>query len=113
MTNEQISKSLVVSHGSVCTNLRLLILFGFIQKVTFIGERCDFYQFSSHAWDQVHQRSIETIQDLRGLVSVGLDELSPMGIVHQRMDDIAMWTNLIFSMVNEASKACHEYLAKS
>lgn len=109
LTIEKISKCLFVSHSSVSTNLRLLILFGLVQKVTFIGERCDFYQFSSHAWDRIHQRSIEMIQELRDLTSAGLDDLPPAGIVHQRMDDMAVWSNLVFAMVNEASKAWHEY----
>lgn len=111
ITFEHISKCLCVSHGSICTNLRLLILSGLIQKVTFIGERCDFYQFSSDAWDRVHQKSIETIQDLRDLASAGVNELSKTSIVHQRMDDMAVWSNLVFVMVNEASKAWHEHLA--
>ena len=110
LTIEQISKNLFVSHGSVSTNLRLLILYGLIQKVTFIGERCDFYQFSSHAWDRVHQRSIEMIQELKDLASAGLDDLPPTGIVHQRIDDMAMWSNIIFVMVNESLKDWHEYL---
>ncbi len=110
LTIEQISKSLFVSHGSVSTNLRLLILFGLIQKVTFIGERCDFYQFSSLAWDRAHQRGIEAIKVLRDMASLGVNALTPTGIVQRRMEDMVVWTDLVFAMINEASKAWHEYL---
>ena len=111
ITIEHISKCLFVSHGSIGTNLRLLVVSGLIEKITLIGERCDFYQFSTHTWGQANQRATETIQDLSGLFHEGLDELSPTGIVRQRRDNMAILANLVFTTINVSIKDWHDYLA--
>ena len=46
ITINEIRKTLQFSHGSISTNLRLLGMMGLVEKVTFPGDRCDYYQFS-------------------------------------------------------------------
>lgn len=106
---DRISKALLVSHGSICTNLRLLILEGFIQKVTFIGARCDYYQITSNPWDQIHKRTIETIRDLKEFVSGEHNKHFPPEIVHQRMEDWTEWSGFVLTKIEEALKAWKEH----
>jgi DNA-binding transcriptional regulator GbsR (MarR family) len=93
-TIEQLRAKVQVSHGSVSTNLRLLSVLGMVEKVTLSGERSDFYQFSTHAWQQVLLKRLESIEVLKTMAEQGLADLEPQGAVRQRFEEMLAWVNI-------------------
>jgi DNA-binding transcriptional regulator GbsR (MarR family) len=105
ITIEEIGSTLGVSHGSISTNLRLLTLMGLVEKVTFPGDRCDYYQFSPDAWEEILNKRLKCILELRNLAYGALADLDPLGVVCQRFEEMASWADL-------AARKYHELLAE-
>ena len=75
-TMDEITDVLQVSKSSVSTTSRMLIQSGLVEKVSFPGERKDFYRISDDAWVRAWgARNNQTIA-MRQLAERGLDLLA-------------------------------------
>jgi DNA-binding transcriptional regulator GbsR (MarR family) len=52
-TMNDLTEALQASKSSISTGTRMLIQFGFIERVSLPGERRDYYQILSHMWSRV------------------------------------------------------------
>jgi len=95
ITIEEIGTTLGASHGSISTNLRLLTVMGLVEKATYPGDRCDYYQFSSNAWDEILNKRLKCILELRDLADGALADLDSQGIVRRRFEEMAGWIDLV------------------
>ncbi len=100
-TLDEIAATLQVSHGSASTNLRLLILFGLAEKVSLPGDRRDYYQFASRAWEEILLRQQEGFQELREMAYKALEEIELQDGVRERFEEMAAWTELVLGKFNE------------
>jgi DNA-binding transcriptional regulator GbsR (MarR family) len=91
---EDLCTALHASHGSISTNLRLLMMLGLVQKFTFAGQRRNTYRFSTHAWDETLQKRLDSIQQLERMAQQAVDDLQPEGVVRQRFDEMLTWIGL-------------------
>ncbi len=98
---QEIRKTLQFSHGSVSTNLRLLGMMSLVDKVTLPGDRCDYYQFSPAAWDEILKRRMENLHDLSNLAHQALEDLNPQGVVRDRFEEMLVWITLANQKYNE------------
>ena len=94
LTIKTIGETLIFSHGSISTNLRVLQLLGLVEKVTLTGDRCDYYRFSTHAWDEILTKRVENIRELRVLAVETLQDFKPEGLVLKRFEEMLAWVNL-------------------
>lgn len=101
ITIAEIGKTLQISHGSVSTNLRLVVMQGLVEKVTLPGNRCDHYQFSSKSWVEILKQKQESIHDLRSLAYAAFKDLEPTGVVKTRFEEMTSWTSLVEQKYNE------------
>jgi len=93
-TIDELCAALRASHGSVSTNLRLLLMLGLVQKFTRAGQRRDTYRFSTHAWDETLHKRLESIQALGHMAQQAVDDLQPEGVVRQRFDEMLTWIEM-------------------
>ena len=111
-TIDQLRTRLQASHGSISTNLRLLIVLGLVEKVSLPEERCDFYQFATHIWRRVLLKRLESIEGLKQMAEQGLIDLEPEGVVEQRFEELLAWVNIGYQkyleFLDEWHKLSHE-----
>lgn len=66
-SSAELSETLKVSTGSVSTQTRVLERIGFLERVTFTGDRATYYQLKPHVWQELmwsEQQRIEEMKDL-------------------------------------------------
>ncbi|MBK8904642.1 MAG: MarR family transcriptional regulator [Anaerolineaceae bacterium] len=71
-TMDELAKALQVSKSSISTASRLLIQTGLVSKVSFPGERKDFYRISEDAWIQAWTAKNNQTTAMRLLAERGL-----------------------------------------
>ena len=72
-TAEQIAEGLKTSRSSVSTATKLLIQWGFIERVRVPGHRTNYYRISSDVCRGVLKAMIQLISEERKIVEYGLD----------------------------------------
>ncbi|WP_420640562.1 GbsR/MarR family transcriptional regulator [Candidatus Leptofilum sp.] len=77
-TMDAMAEVLQVSKSSISTASRMLIQSGLVSKVSFPGERKDFYRISAEAWEQAWSNRNAHTTTMRQLAERGL-ELLPDG----------------------------------
>ena len=109
ITIEEIGTTLGVSHGSISTNLRVLTLMGLVEKVTLPSARCDYYQFSPDAWEEILNKRLKCILELRDLAYGALADLDAEGVVCQRFENMATWTDIADEKYHEMLEEWKKY----
>lgn len=74
-TMDELTEVLQVSKSSISTTSRMLIQSGLVEKVSFPGERKDFYRISDDAWVQAWSARNNQTVAMRQLAKRGLDLL--------------------------------------
>lgn len=74
-TMDELTEVLQVSKSSISTASRLLIQTGLVSKVSFPGERKDFYRISEDAWIQAWSAKNSQTMAMREMAARGLELL--------------------------------------
>jgi len=95
LSAEQIAQALDASLSSVSTNVRALIANGWVDKVTFPGERTTYYRFSPSAWEHVMERRKQSFQPLQTIAQTMLAELPADHPAREQLSSMSAWTVLL------------------
>jgi DNA-binding transcriptional regulator GbsR (MarR family) len=80
---------LQASKGSISTMTRLLIQISLIERVSFPGQRRDYFQIKPHAWSQLSQQRMTQITAFRQLAERGLELLADQPLpLQQRLQEM-------------------------
>ncbi len=74
-TMDELVEVLQVSKSSISTTSRLLIYIGLVSKVSFPGERKDFYRISENAWVQGWEAKNNQTTEMKHMAARGLEIL--------------------------------------
>ena len=74
-TMDELVEVLQVSKSSISTTSRLLIYIGLVSKVSFPGERKDFYRISEDAWVQGWEAKNNQTTEMKQMAARGLELL--------------------------------------
>ena len=74
-TMDELVEVLQVSKSSISTTSRLLIYIGLVSKVSFPGERKDFYRISEDAWVQGWENKNNQTTEMKQMAARGLELL--------------------------------------
>ena len=74
-SSEELAVALNASSGGISTNARMLIQFGFIERLGVAGDRRTFFRLRPHAFAAGERQRIRTMADLQTLADVGLHAL--------------------------------------
>lgn len=71
-STDELSEALMASKGSISTMTRLLIQFGFIERLTLPGIRHDYFRIRPGAWHHMMKQTTEEIKLARELTERGV-----------------------------------------
>lgn len=71
-TMQDLTEALQTSKSSISTATRLLIQFGFIQRVSRPGERRDYYRMDADFWARAFENGVQQFVNFRQLAEKGL-----------------------------------------
>lgn len=74
---DEMATALNVSRAAISTNARLGLASGMVERVTFPGDRRDYYVFSDNAWQRRLEIGIEASRTLRALIENGRTVIDP------------------------------------
>jgi DNA-binding transcriptional regulator GbsR (MarR family) len=78
-TMDELVEVLQVSKSSISTTSRLLMYIGLVSKVSFPGERKDFYRISENAWVQGWEAKNNQTTEMKQMAARGLEILPEDG----------------------------------
>lgn len=89
LSSEQIATTLQVSLGSVSTNIRILLKFGFAEKKSVTGDRVSYYIMAPNAIEEEILQNLERILSLKNVIEKGIqiDSLKQSELVIQRFHE--------------------------
>ena len=107
----QLVTELGVSAGSVSTQIRPLDNVGFIDKVTFPGDRATYYQLKPDVWAEIMSRETEYVKTLRDIAEAGThvlpkerpERVTGLGLVTDFL--LERWPAVLDEMIDYLEKA--------
>lgn len=94
LSAEKIAQLLSASRGSISTNIRGLISNGWVEKVTFAGDRIEYFQFSPLAWEHVLENRLRGLEPLRKIANQGLAALEKDDPARDQLVGMITWVDL-------------------
>lgn len=110
LSAEDISELLHASRSSVSTNIRGLIANGWVERVTFSGDRIDYYKFSPFAWQRVLEHRKSGLIPLQKIVEKGRETLITESLEYEQLTDMIYWIKLQMKYHDEMITAWQSYL---
>ncbi|MBS2070008.1 hypothetical protein KCQ62_26215, partial [Klebsiella pneumoniae] len=74
-SSEELATALAVSSGGISTNARMLIQFGFIERLAVAGDRRTYFRLRPNAFAAGERERIRAMAELQDLADVGLRAL--------------------------------------
>ncbi len=113
-TLNQLVKSLQASKSSISTSARHLIEAGFVERISFPGERRDYYRLRADSCSMSYQRFITRIEGLAKLTEKWIDIFSEYPL--KRLDRLVAAHDIFLFMKREMPKLLEQweqsYMAK-
>lgn len=75
-SSEELATALAASSGGISTNARMLMQFGFIERLAVAGDRRTYYRLRPNAFAAGERERIRTMADLQTLADAGLKALA-------------------------------------
>ena len=97
LSAERIAELLDASLSSVSTNVRALIANGWVEKITFPGDRTTYYRFSPTAWESVMERRKQSFAPLKAMAEQMEAALPPDHPARGQLAGMAAWTELLMA----------------
>lgn len=110
LSAEDMSALIQASRSSISTNIRALMLNGWIEKVTFPGDRIDYFRFSPQAWERVLEHRKEALFPIKQIVERGQHELAEDSLEHQQLEDMKAWLDIQAHYQEEMLKAWRKHI---
>jgi DNA-binding transcriptional regulator GbsR (MarR family) len=95
LSAEQIAELLKASRSSVSTNVRGLVANGWVEKVTVLGDRTEYYRFSPTAWDRVIERRRQAFAPLIAMVNQAQGALPDDHAAQVQLATMSDWATLM------------------
>jgi DNA-binding transcriptional regulator GbsR (MarR family) len=84
---------LKVSRSSVSTNIRLLLLYGFVEKAQGIGERTDSFTIAANAWHNAIRARVEGFKALKAIARQGREALPGGDPAVNKIAEMEKWAD--------------------
>lgn len=103
---DQLAESLQVSKASVSTNARMLESAGMIERLTFPGDRRDYYRASEEVHERMLELRLERMRLTRELLQEGLEtERGRNPLIHQRLETYCDFFDRMIEAIVQARNA--------
>ncbi|MCA0456173.1 MAG: hypothetical protein LCI00_19500 [Chloroflexi bacterium] len=111
LSAEQAAESLDASLSSISTNVRVLIANGWVEKVSFPGDRTTYYRFSRTAWQSVMEKRRQAISPLKQMAEhmhVALPDDDP---AREQLQEMTEWTAMLIQHYDSLITTWQAHLA--
>jgi DNA-binding transcriptional regulator GbsR (MarR family) len=89
LTLEAMATTLGVARSSISTNIRVSMNVGLVERVSFPGDRRDYYRCVADHWELSVRASIERVLALRRVAERGLGALAPADeVARDRLEEL-------------------------
>lgn len=95
LSAEQIAALLDASLSSISTNVRALMANGWVEKVTFPGDRTTYYRFSPSAWENVIERRRQGIAPLKTMAADMKAALPDDNPARAQLAEMEAWADML------------------
>jgi DNA-binding transcriptional regulator GbsR (MarR family) len=106
-SSEELAVALDASSGGISTNARMLIQFGFIERLAIAGDRRTFFRLRPNAFAAGERHRLQTMADLQQMAEVGLNALRGSG--EERCRRLYEMRDLLSYMEKALTEALHQY----
>lgn len=106
-SSEELATALAASSGGISTNARMLIQFGFIERLAVVGDRRTYFRLRPNAFAAGERERIRAMAELQDLADVGLRALGDAP--PQRSRRLREMRDLLAYMENVVSDALGRY----
>lgn len=110
---EEMAELLQVSRGSISTNIRGLIANEWLEKVTFPGDRTDYYHFCPIAWERVLEHRRKGLLPLKKIVEYGEKALTHDEPAREHLKEMGDWIDLQIKSHDSMIAAWRKYKSKN
>lgn len=107
---DAMERILKVSHGSVSTNLRLLIVLNYVERITYPGDRCNYYRFLPRSRVRVLQERINHYRDLKKVIHEAQQELELKENASRSLEEMLAWAELAIAKNSQFIQEWDTYL---
>lgn len=94
LSAEKITELLNASRSSISTNVRGLISNGWVDKVTFPGDRTEYFQFCPNAWENVLENRKKGLAPLQRLAEQAHSNLAQDNPARDQLMGMSEWVKL-------------------
>jgi DNA-binding transcriptional regulator GbsR (MarR family) len=112
LSAEQIAQALKASRGSVSLNVRALLANGWIEKVTFPGDRTEYYRFSPSAWEKVMERRKQSFAPLKRMAAQAKAALPSEHPARGQVEAMAEWADMLSAHYENLIAAWQAHVAE-
>jgi len=100
-SSEELAVALGASSGGISTNARMLIQFGYIERLAMAGDRRTYFRLRPNAFAAGERQRIQTMVDLKAMAEVGLRVMRGTGPARARrlreMRDLSAYMEAVLS----------------
>lgn len=114
--SEEMADALQVSRSSISTNLKTLLMAGLVEKVSFRGERVDYFVPTESLWQKALEMRLSSILPLRSIAVQGLEGLDDQHPARPRLNQMIAWVDEVEAFVEhmrESMQSLQEVPARS
>lgn len=97
LSAEQIATLLNSSLSSVSTNVRALVANGWVEKVTYPGERTMYFRFAPSAWENVMERRRQGLAPLKAMAEQAQAALPETDPASAQLAGMAEWAGILIA----------------
>jgi DNA-binding transcriptional regulator GbsR (MarR family) len=109
---EDITRLLRASHGSISTNLHLLELLGYVEKLRPSGQRCALYRFLPRSRVKILQQRVERYRELKELIETNQNQLDLPPGAAQHLAEMVIWSELAIRKFSEFIDEWEDYFTR-
>ncbi len=108
----QIANTLKTSRGSVSTNVRALLANGWIETVTYAGDRTEYYYFSPSAWERVIQLRQRGFVPLKAMAEQALAALPVGDPAGKQLEGMIEWAGMLIEHYDDLIAVWHAHMVE-
>jgi DNA-binding transcriptional regulator GbsR (MarR family) len=112
VTMDEITCLLQASHGSISTNLRLLELLGYVEKLRPNGQRSAAYRFLPRSRVKILHQRVEHYRELKDLIETNQAQLDLSQDAAQHLKEMVIWSDLAIQKFSEFIDEWEDYFTR-
>ncbi len=109
ISSEEMAEALQVSRSSISTNIRTLLVWELVEKVSLPGDRVDYYVLGAESWQKSLEMRLAAVLPLRDVAEDGLEGLEEDHPARPRLNAMIAWVEMVEDFVQRLQNEWQSY----